>query len=226
MKNAVFWNIKKQIRTQQETHCVSATKTRRLMLCKIWSIQGSDYEQWRLLGYKNPVRNSQKTHYVFATKPSRLMLCKIWGNQGGDYEECRLLGHKSPALTQQATPYFSATESSQLTLSIELFKAVIMKNVVFWDKKPSLYLTENTLLIRYIAQPVNTMSGLKFSRRRLWRMASSRIWRRVAVVITDVSVERIILIIRVKRIIELRTTLAVTSNWSTLRCMDRFNSNH
>jgi hypothetical protein len=38
---------------------------------------GGDYEEWRLLGYKNPVRTSQETHYVSATESSQLMLCKI-----------------------------------------------------------------------------------------------------------------------------------------------------
>jgi hypothetical protein len=36
-----------------------------------------DYEECRLLGYKNPVRTSQETHYVSTTELSRLMLCKI-----------------------------------------------------------------------------------------------------------------------------------------------------
>jgi hypothetical protein len=38
---------------------------------------GSDYEEGRLLGYKNPVCTSQETHYLSTTKPSLLMLCKI-----------------------------------------------------------------------------------------------------------------------------------------------------
>jgi hypothetical protein len=42
-------------------------------------------------------------------------------------------------------------------------------------------------------------------------------WRRVALVRTDVSEERIASIIGVERIGELGTTLAVTSNWSTLQ---------
>jgi hypothetical protein len=62
------------------------------MLCKIWGFHGSDYEEYRLLGYKNPVRTSQETNYVSATEPSRLMLYKIWGFHGGDYEKCRLVG--------------------------------------------------------------------------------------------------------------------------------------
>jgi hypothetical protein len=61
-------------------------------ICKIWGFHGSDYEEWRLLGYKTPVRTSQETHYVSTTEFSPLMLCKIWGFHGSDYEEWRLLG--------------------------------------------------------------------------------------------------------------------------------------
>jgi hypothetical protein len=35
--------------------------------------------------------------------------------------------------------------------------AVTVKNVVFWDIKTQSYLTENTLHLRYRAQPVNTV---------------------------------------------------------------------
>jgi hypothetical protein len=48
-------------------------------------------------------------------------------------------------------------------------------------------------------------------------MASSGTLRRVALVRTDVPEERIAFIIKVTRIGELGTTLAVTSNRSTLR---------
>jgi hypothetical protein len=61
------------------------------MQCKIWDFQGGDYEECRLLGYKNPVRTSQETHYVSTTESSQLTLCKIWGVHDGDYEEWRLL---------------------------------------------------------------------------------------------------------------------------------------
>jgi hypothetical protein len=47
------------------------------MLCKIRGFHGSDYEECRLLGYKNPVYTSKEIYYVSATDPSRLMLCKI-----------------------------------------------------------------------------------------------------------------------------------------------------
>jgi hypothetical protein len=85
-------------------------------LYKIWDFHSSDYEECRLLGYKNPVRTSQETHYVSATETSQLMLCKIWGFHGGDYEEWRLLGYKNPFRTSQETHYVSATETSQLML--------------------------------------------------------------------------------------------------------------
>jgi hypothetical protein len=85
-------------------------------LHKMWGFHGSDYEEFRLLGYKNPVRTSQETHYVSATESSQLMLRKIWGFHGSDYEEWRLLGYKNPVRTSQETHYVSATESSQLML--------------------------------------------------------------------------------------------------------------
>jgi hypothetical protein len=59
------------------------------MLCRTWGFHGGDYEQRRLLGYKNPVHTSQETHYASANEPSRLMLCKIWGFHGGNCEECQ-----------------------------------------------------------------------------------------------------------------------------------------
>jgi hypothetical protein len=40
-----------------------------------------------------------------------------------------------------------------------------MKNAVFWDIKTQLYLTGDTLYLRYRAQLVNAMYDLRFS----WR---------------------------------------------------------
>jgi hypothetical protein len=62
------------------------------MLCKVWGFLGSDYEECRLLEYKNQVRTSQETNYLSAMELSQLMLCKIWDFHDGDYEECRILG--------------------------------------------------------------------------------------------------------------------------------------
>jgi hypothetical protein len=57
------------------------------MLCKIWGFHGGDYEEWRLLGYRNPIRTSQETCHVSATESRQLILYKILGFHGGDYEE-------------------------------------------------------------------------------------------------------------------------------------------
>jgi hypothetical protein len=67
-------------------------RIRQSNLFKIWGFHGGEYEECRLLKYKNSVRTSKETHYVSATEPSRLMLCKIWGFHDGDYEKSRLLG--------------------------------------------------------------------------------------------------------------------------------------
>jgi hypothetical protein len=83
---------------------------------KILCFHGGDYEECRLLGYKNPVRTSQKTHYVSATELSGLMLCKVWGIHGSDYEEWRLLGYKTTDRTSQETRHVSSTEPSPLML--------------------------------------------------------------------------------------------------------------
>jgi hypothetical protein len=84
--------------------------------CKVRGFHGSNYEECRLLGYKNPVLASQETHYVSTTEPSPLMLCNIWGFHGGNYKECLLLRYKNPGRTSQETHYVSATEPSKLML--------------------------------------------------------------------------------------------------------------
>jgi hypothetical protein len=103
----------------------------------IWGFHSGDYEECRILGYKDPVCSLKGTHYVSATETSRLMLRKILCFQGGDYEECRLLGYKNPVLTSQETYYVSVTESSQLILcKIWGFLRMTIKNAVFWDVTP------------------------------------------------------------------------------------------
>jgi hypothetical protein len=44
MKNVVYWVYKTPVRTSQETHYVSVTELRQLMLCKIGGFHGVDYE--------------------------------------------------------------------------------------------------------------------------------------------------------------------------------------
>jgi hypothetical protein len=56
------------------------------------------------------------------------------------------------------------------------------------------------------------MKDFRLSRQLLLRMASSAMLRRVTLVRTEVSEERSTSIIRVTRISELGTTLAITSN--------------
>jgi hypothetical protein len=99
------------------------------MLCTIEGFHGGDYEECRLLGYKNSVRTSQEIHYVSTIKPSRLMLCKISGFHGGHYEECRLLecyvvrrwlvtanvAPSSPILVTLMMEELSSSETSVLT---------------------------------------------------------------------------------------------------------------
>jgi hypothetical protein len=101
---ASFWKFHS---SSLNRHCFKA--------CKICGSHCGNYDEFRLLGYKNSVRTSQETQYVSATESSQLMLCKIWGFHGNDYEECRL-GYKNPVRTSQQTQYVSATESSQLML--------------------------------------------------------------------------------------------------------------
>jgi hypothetical protein len=43
------------------------------------SLHGSDYEECRLLGYRNAVRTSQETHYFYATEPSWLCCVRFEG---------------------------------------------------------------------------------------------------------------------------------------------------
>jgi hypothetical protein len=81
--------VRDQVHPQMSARNVCSN---RVPASKIWGFHGGDYEECRLLGYKNPIPTLQETHYVSTTESSRLMLCKIWGFRGGDYEECRLLG--------------------------------------------------------------------------------------------------------------------------------------
>jgi hypothetical protein len=68
MRNVVFWDIKSQFVPHGRHHYVSATNPSQLMLCKIWGLHSGDYEEYRLLGYKNPVRTSRETPLRFRYK--------------------------------------------------------------------------------------------------------------------------------------------------------------
>jgi hypothetical protein len=56
----------------------------------------------------------------------------------------------------------------------------------------------------------------------IWRMPSSEMWRRVALVRTNVSKAKITSVIRVTRIGELGITLAISSSWRILRADLKF----
>jgi hypothetical protein len=134
MKNAVFWDIKTQF-VLHRRHITFLLESNQSMLCKIWGFHGGDYEECRLLGYKNPVRTSQETHYVSTTETSQLMLCKIWGVRGGDYEECRLLGYKNSPYLAGDTLHL-CYRAQPCYVRFEVFTAVTMNNAVFCDVTP------------------------------------------------------------------------------------------
>jgi hypothetical protein len=72
----------------------------------------------------------------------------------------------------------------------------------------------------FLTSNTSTSLQTKLERKRsiwCWRMPSSGMLRRATLVRTNVSEERIVYIIRETRIGELGTTLALTSNRSTLR---------
>jgi hypothetical protein len=48
MRNTVFWDIKHHFGPHRRH--ISATDPSRLMLCKVSSFHGEDYEEYRLLG--------------------------------------------------------------------------------------------------------------------------------------------------------------------------------
>jgi hypothetical protein len=145
------------------------------------------------------------------------MLCKIWGFHGSDYEECHLMGYINTVRTSQETHYISDTELIQLMLC------------KIWGFHGGDY--EECRLLGYInpvrtSQETHYISDTEPSRLMLrkilrfhgddWRMASSGMLWRVALVKTEVSRERSASFIRVTRNGKLGTTLAVTNSRRTL----------
>jgi hypothetical protein len=57
---------------------------------------------------------------------------------------------------KKSSPWLSL-KNRRLVVRSEDFAAVTMKNVVFWDIKPSSYFTGDTLRVHYRVQPVNAM---------------------------------------------------------------------
>jgi hypothetical protein len=101
-------------------------------LRNICGFHGDDYEEFRLVGYKNPVRTSLETHFVSAAESRWLMLCKICGFYGGDYEEFRLLDIRTqfiPHRIHVTSPLQSP--AGECYVRFEVFTQVTMKNAVF-----------------------------------------------------------------------------------------------
>jgi hypothetical protein len=126
------------VRTSQETHYVSATEPNRLMLFReTVAVYCENHTE-----HTDTDCTSQETHYVSVTEPNRLML---FGETVAVYCENNT-EHTDTVCTSQETHYFSATEPNRLML---------------WEPygthRYNPYLTGNTLLLRYRAQPVNAV---------------------------------------------------------------------
>jgi hypothetical protein len=155
MKNFVFWGIN----TQFVLH-------RRHITCPLQSPASECYVRFGVftaVTMKNFVFWDINPQFVLHRRqitsplqsPASECYVKIWGFQGGDYEECRFLGYKNSVRTSQETHYVFATESSQLMLcKFEIFTAVTVKNVVFWDIK-----TQFVLHRRHIMPPLHSPPG-------------------------------------------------------------------
>jgi hypothetical protein len=126
-------------------------------------------------------------------------------------KKCRILGYKNPVHTSQETHYFSATEPRRLMLS---------KFEVFHGGD-----YEECRLLGY-KNPVRTSQETRLTLWKFWDFHSGDYeghrllgLRRVALVATDDSGQRIASIIRVTRMGDLGTTLirVVSCNRSTLQ---------
>jgi hypothetical protein len=77
MKNAVFWDIKTQFVPHRRHITPPLQSPTGLCYVIFEDFHGGDYEECRLLGYKNPILTSKEAYDFSVTEPSRLMLCKI-----------------------------------------------------------------------------------------------------------------------------------------------------
>jgi hypothetical protein len=75
-----------------------------------------------------------------------------------------------------------------------------------------IYLSQKLIHFIYVCNTPFISSVLGYPEHLSWRMASSGMLRRVALVRTDLSEELSASVIRVTRNVELETTLALTSN--------------
>jgi hypothetical protein len=154
--------------------------------------------------------------HPLAWRPKCVFLCKIWGFHGADYEKCRVLGHKKPFHTSQEMYYVSVKDPGRLMLcKIWGFHGRDYEECrILGYKHPVRTLQEKHYVSATEPSQLMLCYDIRYSRRWLWRMLSSGMLGRVALVRTDVSKETSFN--RVTRFGGLGTTLAVTSNWSTL----------
>jgi hypothetical protein len=76
--------------------------------------------------------------------------------------------YKNPVLTSQETYYVSATDpAGYFYVRFDVFTAVSMMYAVFWDVKAHFVPHRKHATSPYIAQPVNAIKDLTFSRRCL-----------------------------------------------------------
>jgi hypothetical protein len=145
--------------------------------------------------YENILQN-------FGTFTTIIFQCRIWSYHSGGYEKFHSLRHGAVL---------------SVGSSCDLFQAALLSDYSSLLKKEATYSFETSVAFSGIHSVDWSLHDLFTSCRIVsWRMPSSEILRRAALVITDVSEEPSASIIRVIRIGELGT-LAVTSNRRTLR---------
>jgi hypothetical protein len=143
-------------------------------------------------------------------------LCKTWGFHGGDYEEWCLLGCYSVLLLEE--PKFRRTLAPPSFLRsvhrLLVTASVVPSSLILVTLMNEVLISSETSVLTSSTRrniPENTdLNGVYMLIH--WRMVSSLMVRRAALVRTDVSVELRASFIRVTGIGELGTTLAVTCN--------------
>jgi hypothetical protein len=146
-----------------------------------------------------------------ATKRERLVL--VWiGSQDWTHNTAQLWWLESHGWIRSASARQPRSSPGKATETTNF-----LKNAVFWNIKIQFVPYRRTYFSPTEPSRFMLMYDLRFSQRWVWKISSSGMLRRVALVRADVSGKHSVSIIRVRRICELRTTLAVTRNRSTLR---------
>jgi predicted Zn-dependent protease with MMP-like domain len=110
--------------------------------------------------YTNSVRTSLETHYFFATEPNRLMLFRETVAVYCENHMEHIQIYTNSVRTSQETHDISAAEPNRLMLfreTIAVYCENHMEHRYTNVQRFSLYLTGNTLRLRYRDQPVNVV---------------------------------------------------------------------